>query len=84
MRSSSSSRSRIEATSCPISASVSSVAEVLPLAIEQPRVLERHGHVRAELAEDGLVAIGELAWLGAEKIERADDALFPPERHDKL
>ena len=57
---------------------------VLPLAVEQPRVLERHGHVRAELAEDCLVAVGELARLGAEEIERADDALLPPERHDEL
>ena len=38
---------------------------VLPLAIEQPRVLERHGDVRAELAQHGLVALGELAWLAS-------------------
>ena len=67
MRSSSSSRSRIDATSRPISASVSSVLGVLALALEQPRVLDRHRHVRAELPQHRLVASGELPDLLASR-----------------
>ena len=60
MRVSSSSRSRIAPNSRPISASVSSVLGVLALVLEQPRVLDRHRDVRAELPQHHLVDLGEL------------------------
>ena len=57
---------------------------ILALAIEQPRVLERHRHVRAELPQDRFVSFGELARLRAEEVQGADDALLPPQRHHQL
>ena len=83
-RSSSCSRSRMAATSRPISASVSSVSDVGLLALEQPRVLDGHGHVRAELPQHRLVARRELADLLAVQVQRPDDALLAPERHGDL
>ena len=84
IRVSSSSRFRIAPNSRAISASVSSVRGVLALVLEQARVLDRHRDVRAELAQDHLVGVGELAGRVAEQVERADDAALAPERHDQL
>ena len=57
---------------------------VLPLALEQPRVLDRHRDVRAELAQHHFVDLGELARGVAEQVQRADDAPLAPQRHDQL
>ncbi len=67
-----------------ISASVSSVLRVLALVLEQPRVLDRDGDVRAELPQQRLVGLGELPRRVAEQVQRADDASLAAERHDEL
>ena len=54
------------------------------LALEQPCVLDRHRHVRAELPQHGLVARRELADVLAVQVQRPDDALLTPERHGDL
>ena len=57
---------------------------VLARLIEQPRVFDRDGDVRAELAQQHLVDLGELAGVLAQQVERADDAPLAPQRHDEL
>ena len=59
-------------------------AGVLALVLEQPRVLDGDGDVRAELAQQHLVDLGELAFGVAQQVQRADDAALPAQRHDKL
>ena len=57
---------------------------ILPLAVEQPRVLERHRDVRAELPQNRFIALGVERDLRAQQIERSDHALLPPQRHHQL
>ena len=59
-------------------------AGVLALVLEQPRVLDRDRDVRAELAQQHLVDLGELAGGVAQQVERADDAPLAAQRHDEL
>ncbi len=57
---------------------------VLPLVLEQARVLDRDRHVRAELAQNAFVGFRELAGGVAQKIQRTDDASLAAERNDQL
>ena len=57
---------------------------VLSFLLEQPRVLDGHRDVCAELAEDRLVGFGELAGGVRQQIERADHAALAAQRHDEL
>jgi hypothetical protein len=57
---------------------------VLARALEQPRVLDRDGHVRAELSRDHLVGFGEVSRRVAEEIEGADDAPLAAQGHHEL
>ena len=75
---------RIAPNSRAISASVSSVRRVLALALEEPGVLDRHRHVRAELPQHRLVDLGELPGGVAEKVQRADHPPLAAERHHQL
>ena len=59
-------------------------ARVLTLALEEAGVFDCDGDVGAELPEQRLVGLGELARSIAEKIQRADDAALTAERHDQL
>src|SRR5206468_3115538 len=59
-------------------------ARILALVLEEPRVLDRDGDMRAELPQDGLINVGELAWRLAEQIERTDHPPFAAKRHDEL
>ena len=59
-------------------------AGVCAFVLEQPGVLDGHRDVRAELPQDHLVGLGELAGRVAEQVERADDAALAAKRHDEL
>ena len=59
-------------------------ARVLPFPLEEPRVFNRDGDVRRELAQQHLVGLGELAFGVAQQVDRADDASLPPHRDDQL
>ena len=84
MRVSNSSSWRIAPNSRPISASVSSVLVYCARVLEEPRVLDRHGDVRAELPQQRFVGLGELSRRVAQQVERANDAALPSQRHDEL
>ena len=57
---------------------------VLALRFEQPRVGDGLRDVRAELAQDPLVALGERAEAIAQQVERADHLALVPQRHGQL
>ena len=75
---------RIAPNSRPISASVLERAGVLPFFLEQPRVFDGDGNMRAELTQHHLVHVGELARVLAQEIQRANHAALAPERDDQL
>jgi len=58
--------------------------DVLPFRAEQPGVLQRHGDVSPELAQQRLVALGEGLRHLVQQIQRADDASLAPHRHRQL
>ena len=57
---------------------------VEPALLEEPRVDERDGDVRGELAQDGDVVAAELIAVAAEEVERADRLRLVQQRHDDL
>jgi hypothetical protein len=59
-------------------------AGVIALLLEEPRVFDRHRDVRAELAQQHLVDLGELPFGVAEQVQRADDAPLASQRDDEL
>ena len=53
-------------------------------ALEQPRILDRHSDMRAELPEHRLVARRELPDLLPVQVQGADDPLLATQRHGDL
>ena len=58
--------------------------DVRLLPLEEPRVLDGHRDVRAELAQHRLVARRELPDVLAVQVERPDDPFLAPQRHGNL
>ena len=58
--------------------------DVLALRSEQARVLDRHGDVRGELAQQRLVLARERAFGLVQQVQRADDLALAAHRHREL
>ncbi len=59
-------------------------ARVLAFVLEQPRILDRDGDIRTELAQHRFIYQRELPDVFAEQVERADDAALSTKRHHQL
>ena len=84
MRVSSTSRSRIDDISRPISASVSSVSTYWRSDLNRFGVLDRDGDMRPELPQQGLILARERTGGLTQQVQRADDLPFAAHRHREL